>query len=107
MKVLEGELKKLQSSIEQSMQNFDDRLAKLFRLKLKTELAINQVCFVAKVNAYILFIGLGRAKDFTSCSLTINRRRNKSKRRVAQSKSSRVQKSEGQIKLCGPNKECC
>ena len=28
------------------MQGFDDRLVKLFKLKLKTELAINQVCVI-------------------------------------------------------------
>jgi len=77
-KTLEGELKKLQASIEQSMQGFDDRLVKLFRLKLKTELAINQVCYPTIAGSkHFLYIDLGRAKDFTPCSLTLNRRRNK------------------------------
>ena len=77
------------------MQNFDDRLVKLFRVKLKTELAINQVCLLPANSICTLYADLGRAKDFTSCSLTINRRRNKQKGRVAQPKTGRVQESEG------------
>ncbi len=43
-KALEAELRKLQSSILQSMEQFDDRLGKLFQLKIRTEMAVHQVC---------------------------------------------------------------
>lgn len=42
-KALEGELRKLQSNISQAMENFNDRLRKLFDLKISTEMAIHQV----------------------------------------------------------------
>ena len=42
-KALEAELRKLQSTIAQSMENFNDKLQKLFQLKIKTEMAVNQV----------------------------------------------------------------
>ena len=42
-KSLEAELRKLQASISQSMEQFDDRLTKLFRLKIQTEMAVHQV----------------------------------------------------------------
>ena len=42
-KALEGELRKLQSTISQAMENFNDRLRKLFELKINTEMAIHQV----------------------------------------------------------------
>ena len=40
---LEAELRKLQSSITQSMEQFDERLYKLFHLKIKTEMSVQQV----------------------------------------------------------------
>lgn len=42
-KALEGELRKLQSTISQAMENFDERLHKLFQLKINTEMSIHQV----------------------------------------------------------------
>lgn len=42
-KALEGELRKLQSTISQAMESFDERLHKLFQLKINTEMAIHQV----------------------------------------------------------------
>ena len=42
-KALEGELRKLQSTIAQAMDNFDERLRKLFDLKINTEMALHQV----------------------------------------------------------------
>ena len=42
-KALEAELRKLQSSILQAMEQFNERLHKLFRLKIKTEMSIQQV----------------------------------------------------------------
>ena len=42
-KALEGELRKLQSSISQAMENFNERLHKLFELKINTEMVIHQV----------------------------------------------------------------
>ena len=42
-KTLEAELRKLQSSILQSMENFGERLQNLFQLKLTTEKAVHQV----------------------------------------------------------------
>lgn len=42
-KALEGELRKLQSTISQAMDTFDERLGKLFQLKINTEMAIHQV----------------------------------------------------------------
>lgn len=42
-KALEGELRKLQSTISQAMENFDERLRKLFQLKINTEMAMHQV----------------------------------------------------------------
>lgn len=41
-KALEAELRKLQSSILQAMEQFNERLHKLFRLKIKTEMSIQQ-----------------------------------------------------------------
>ena len=46
---LEAELKKLQGSIVQAMEQFDDRLNKLFQLKIKTEMAVHQVCLFVTV----------------------------------------------------------
>lgn len=37
-------MKKLQETVTQSLANFDERLVKLFQQKIKTEMAINQVC---------------------------------------------------------------
>ena len=48
-KALEAELKKLQGSILHSMEQFDERLAKLFQLKIKTEMAVHQVCYTVNV----------------------------------------------------------
>ena len=42
-KALEGELRKLQSTIAQALDTFDERLRKLFDLKIKTEMALHQV----------------------------------------------------------------
>ena len=42
-KALEAELRKLQSSITQAMEQFDERLYKLFHLKIKTEMSVQQV----------------------------------------------------------------
>lgn len=42
-KSLEAELRKLQGSITQGMDQFDERLHKLFHLKIRTEMAIHQV----------------------------------------------------------------
>lgn len=42
-KALEAELRKQQGSIHQSMEQFDERLAKLFSLKIRTEMAVHQV----------------------------------------------------------------
>ena len=42
-KALEAELRKLQGSIVQSMEQFDERLHKLFQIKIKTEMAVHQV----------------------------------------------------------------
>lgn len=41
-KALEAELRKLQVSITQGMEQFDERILKLFQLKIKTEMAILQ-----------------------------------------------------------------
>ena len=41
-KALEAELRKLQASIVQGMEQFDERILKLFQLKIKTEMAILQ-----------------------------------------------------------------
>ena len=41
-KALEAELRKLQVSIVQGMEQFNERLLKLFQLKIKTEMAIHQ-----------------------------------------------------------------
>ena len=41
-KALEAELRKLQMSIAQTMEQFDERILKLFQLKIKTEMAILQ-----------------------------------------------------------------
>lgn len=41
-KALEAELRKLQTSIAQGMEQFDERILKLFQLKIKTEMAILQ-----------------------------------------------------------------
>lgn len=41
-KALEAELRKLQVSIVQGMEQFDERLQKLFQLKIKTQTAIHQ-----------------------------------------------------------------
>lgn len=41
-KALEAELRKLQASIAQGMEQFDERILKLFQLKIKTEMAIHQ-----------------------------------------------------------------
>ena len=59
------------------MQSFDDRLIKLFRLKLKTELAINQVHCAVSQQHITLLTAVGRVEDFAACILAINRRRNK------------------------------
>lgn len=42
-RALEAELRKLQGSIVQAMEQFDERLGKLFQLKIKTEMAVHQV----------------------------------------------------------------
>ena len=42
-KALEGELRKLQSSIAHAMDSFDERLHKLFDLKINTEMVMHQV----------------------------------------------------------------
>lgn len=42
-KALEGELRKLQSTISQAMDTFDERLGKLFQLKINTEMSMHQV----------------------------------------------------------------
>lgn len=39
---LEAELNKLQAGIVQSMEQFDERVIKLFQLKIRTEMAIHQ-----------------------------------------------------------------
>ena len=41
-RALEAELRKLQGSIMQGMEQFDERLSKLFHLKIKTEMAVHQ-----------------------------------------------------------------
>ena len=41
-KALEAELRKLQMSIAQTMEQFDERILKLFQLKITTEMAILQ-----------------------------------------------------------------
>ena len=41
-KALEAELRKLQMSIAQGMEQFDERILKLFQLKIKTEMAVLQ-----------------------------------------------------------------
>ena len=41
-KALEAELRKLQASIVQGMEQFDERILRLFQLKIKTEMAIHQ-----------------------------------------------------------------
>lgn len=41
-KALEAELRKLQSSITQGMEQYDDRLQKLFQLKIHTQTTIHQ-----------------------------------------------------------------
>lgn len=41
-KALEAELRKLQATITQGMEQFDERLQRLFELKIKTEAAIHQ-----------------------------------------------------------------
>lgn len=41
-KALEAELRKLQASIDQGMEQFDERLLKLFQLKIKTDMTIHQ-----------------------------------------------------------------
>ena len=41
-RALEAELRKLQGSIVQAMEQFDERLNKLFHLKIKTEMAVHQ-----------------------------------------------------------------
>ncbi len=41
-KSLEAELNKLQAGIVQSMEQFDERVVKLFQLKIRTEMAIHQ-----------------------------------------------------------------
>lgn len=41
-KALEAELRKLQASITQGMEQFDERILKLFQLKIKTEMTIHQ-----------------------------------------------------------------
>ena len=41
-KALEAELRKLQMSIVQAMEHFDERILKLFQLKIKTEMTILQ-----------------------------------------------------------------
>jgi hypothetical protein len=40
---LEAELKKLQNSIQESTQNFDDHLKRLFERRVKAEMVVNQV----------------------------------------------------------------
>lgn len=41
-KALEAELRKLQASISQGIEQFDERILKLFQLKIKSEMAILQ-----------------------------------------------------------------
>ena len=41
-KALEAELRKLQASITQGMEQFDERLQKLFQLKIRTQMVIHQ-----------------------------------------------------------------
>ena len=41
-RALEAELRKLQGSIVQAMEHFDERLNKLFHFKIKTEMAVHQ-----------------------------------------------------------------
>lgn len=41
-KALEAELRKLQASITQSMEQFDERLQKLFQQKIRTQMVIHQ-----------------------------------------------------------------
>lgn len=41
-KALEAELRKLQSSITQGMEQFDERLQKLFQFKIKTQAVVHQ-----------------------------------------------------------------
>ena len=41
-KALEAELRKLQSSITQGMDTFDERLQKLFQLKIRTQMVVHE-----------------------------------------------------------------
>lgn len=41
-KSLEAELRKLQASIVQGMEQFDERLGKLFQLKIRTQMVVHQ-----------------------------------------------------------------
>ena len=52
-KALEGELRKLQSTIAQAMESFDERLRKLFDLKINTEMAVHQVVHASSPSAHI------------------------------------------------------
>ena len=40
---LDAELKKLQNSIQESTQNFDEHLKRLFERRVKAEMVVNQV----------------------------------------------------------------
>lgn len=40
---LEAEMKKLQNSIHESTQNFDEHLKRLFERRVKAEMVVNQV----------------------------------------------------------------
>ena len=52
-KALEGELRKLQSTITQAMENFNERLQKLFQLKINTEMAVHQVLGVNRIHTVV------------------------------------------------------
>lgn len=55
-KALEAELRKLQASIMQGMEQFDERLLKLFQMKIRTQMVIHQEEFKMLTTAYSLII---------------------------------------------------
>ena len=76
-KALEGELRKLQSSIAHAMDSFDERLRKLFDLKINTEMVMHQVgtpyafvpvCIVVCVCGVCVCVGAAEGSGAGECT---------------------------------------
>ena len=107
-KALDGELRKLLSSIAHAMDSFDERLRKLFDLKINTEMVMHQVgtpyafvavCIGVCVCVCVVCVCVGAAEGSGAGECTAGRGRGGGKRKTAQRSTTRKEKSEG-IYIC-------